>query len=179
MNVDMLLVSGLLALTVVLFASERLRLDVVALLALLTLMLTGILTPVEALAGFSDPIVLIIAGLFIVGAGLFQTGVADALGQRLARFAGAGEARLVSAIMLMAPIALQAAATLQVSPYPMLMIVAIAASTAFATPIASPVNTLVLGPGDYRFSDFVRVGTPLLLLLMLAAILVTPVFFPL
>lgn len=56
--------------------------------------------------------------------------------------------------VLMAPIALQAAAELSVSPYPLLMTVAIAASTAFATPIASPVNTLVLGPGDYRFNDF-------------------------
>jgi di/tricarboxylate transporter len=96
----MLIVFGVLALTIILFASDRLRLDVVALLALLALLLTGILTPAEALAGFSDPIVLIIAGLFIVGAGLFQTGVADALGQQLMRFAGAGEARLIAAIML-------------------------------------------------------------------------------
>lgn len=96
----MLFVFGVLALTVILFASDRLRLDVVALLALLALLLGGILTPAEALAGFSDPIVLIIAGLFIVGAGLFQTGVADALGRQLMRFAGAGEARLIAAIML-------------------------------------------------------------------------------
>lgn len=90
----------MLTLTVILFASDRLRLDMVALLALLALLLSGILTPAEALAGFSDPIVLIIAALFIVGAGLFQTGVADALGQQLMRFAGAGEARLIAAIML-------------------------------------------------------------------------------
>lgn len=96
----MLIVFGVLTLTVILFASDRLRLDVVALLTLLALLLSGILTPAEALAGFSDPIVLIIAALFIVGAGLFQTGVADALGQQLMRFAGAGEARLIAAIML-------------------------------------------------------------------------------
>lgn len=96
----MLIVFGVLALTMILFASDRLRLDVIALLALLALLLTGILTPAEALAGFSDPIVLIIAGLFIVGAGLFQTGVADALGQQLMRFAGAGEARLIASLML-------------------------------------------------------------------------------
>ncbi|WP_288089671.1 hypothetical protein [Roseiflexus sp.] len=53
----MLIVFGVLALTMILFASDRLRLDVVALLALLALLLTGILTPAEALAGFSDPIV--------------------------------------------------------------------------------------------------------------------------
>lgn len=100
MNMDMVIVFAVLTLTVILFASDRLRLDVVALLALLALLLSDVLTPAEALAGFSDPIVLIIAGLFIVGAGLFQTGVADALGQQLARLAGTGEARLIAAIML-------------------------------------------------------------------------------
>ncbi|MGQ9826706.1 MAG: SLC13 family permease [Roseiflexus sp.] len=96
----MIIVFGILMLTVILFAGDRLRLDVVALIAVLLLLLTGILTPAEALAGFSDPIVLIIAGLFIVGAGLFQTGVADALGQQLVRIAGTGETRLIVAIML-------------------------------------------------------------------------------
>jgi hypothetical protein len=87
MNLEMIIVFGILTLTVILFASDRLRLDVVALMVVLLLLLTGILTPAEALAGFSDPIVLIIAGLFIVGAGLFQTGVANALGQQLVRLA--------------------------------------------------------------------------------------------
>jgi di/tricarboxylate transporter len=59
------------------------------------------------------------------------------------------------------------------------MVVALAASTAFATPVASPVNTLVLGPGDYRFTDFVRVGTPLLVVMLIASLLVVPVLFPL
>ena len=81
--------------------------------------------------------------------------------------------------VLMAPIALQAAIESGVSPYPLLMVVALAASTAFATPVASPVNTLVLGPGDYRFTDFVRVGTPLLVVMLIASLLVVPVLFPL
>jgi di/tricarboxylate transporter len=97
---DTWLVFGLLALTIILFLSERLRLDLVAILALLALMLTGLLTPGEALAGFSDPIVLIIAGLFVVGGGLFQTGVANALGNWLARIAGQNEASLIVVIML-------------------------------------------------------------------------------
>jgi len=67
---------------------------------------------------------------------------------------------------------------LGVSPYPMLMIVAIAASTAFATPIASPVNTLVLGPGEYRFSDFFRVGVTMQLLILVLALIVVPLLFP-
>jgi di/tricarboxylate transporter len=58
------------------------------------------------------------------------------------------------------------------------MTVAIAASAAFATPVSSPVNTLVLAPGGYRFSDFVRVGGPLLLAIMALTLLVAPLLLP-
>ena len=66
-----------------------------------------------------------------------------------------------------------------VSPYPILMTVALAASTAFSTPVASPVNTLVLGPGHYRFGDFARVGVPLQVLCLLITLLAVPLVFPL
>ena len=62
--------------------------------------------------------------------------------------------------VLMAPVALAIADDLHASPYPFAMIVALAASTAFMTPISSPVNTLVVGPGNYAFGDFVRIGVP-------------------
>jgi di/tricarboxylate transporter len=75
-NPDTVLVFLILLATIALFISDWLRLDLVALLSLLALTLTGILTPAEAIAGFSDPIVLMIAGLFVVGGGLFRTGVA-------------------------------------------------------------------------------------------------------
>jgi di/tricarboxylate transporter len=81
--------------------------------------------------------------------------------------------------VLVAPIALGSAKMLAVSPYPLLMTVAIAASTAFATPVASPVNTLVLGPGGYRFNDFLKVGLPLIALSLVVTLLVVPVIFPL
>ena len=76
----MLLTFGLLLITIVLFVSDRVRLDVVALAVILVLMLSGLLTPGEALAGFGDPVVLLIAGLFVVGEGLYRTGVAFAVG---------------------------------------------------------------------------------------------------
>lgn len=66
-----------------------------------------------------------------------------------------------------------------VSPYTFLMTVAIAASTAFATPVSSPVNTLVLGPGEYRFNDFVKVGVPLIFLSALVTLFMVPLIFPL
>ncbi|MCW3148529.1 SLC13 family permease [Stutzerimonas stutzeri] len=81
--------------------------------------------------------------------------------------------------VLMAPIALAIAEQLGVSPYPFAMIVALAASAAFMTPVSSPVNTLVLNPGHYRFTDFVRVGVPFTLLVMLVSLLLVPLLFPL
>jgi di/tricarboxylate transporter len=81
--------------------------------------------------------------------------------------------------VLMAPVALAAAAQLHVSPYPFAMIVAVAASAAFMTPVSSPVNTLVLGPGQYRFADFVKIGVPFTLLVMGVAVVLIPLLFPL
>ncbi len=104
MTGSILLVYGILVVTVVLFVSERLRLDVVALMALLALTLTGILTPEEALAGFADPIVIMIAALFVVGDGLFQTGVAASLGKLPAKLAGGSETRLLVVIMVLVAI---------------------------------------------------------------------------
>ncbi|GAB2936892.1 SLC13 family permease [Hafnia psychrotolerans] len=80
--------------------------------------------------------------------------------------------------VLMAPIAIATAQQMGLSPYPFTMIVAIAASAAFMTPVSSPVNTLVMGPGNYRFSDFVRIGVPFTLIVMAVSILLVPVLFP-
>lgn len=81
--------------------------------------------------------------------------------------------------VLMAPIAIASAQAMQASPAPFAMIVALAASAAFMTPISSPVNTLVLGPGQYRFGDFVRIGVPFTIIVMLTSVILVPVLFPL
>ncbi len=80
--------------------------------------------------------------------------------------------------VLMAPIALAAAKSMGVSPYPFAMVVAMAASAAFMTPVSSPVNTLVLGPGKYSFSDFVKIVVPFTILVMVVCVLLIPVLFP-
>lgn len=80
--------------------------------------------------------------------------------------------------VLMAPIALAAAKSMGVSPYPFAMVVAMAASAAFMTPVSSPVNTLVLGPGKYSFSDFVKIGVPFTVLVMVVCVMLIPVLFP-
>lgn len=81
--------------------------------------------------------------------------------------------------VLVTPIAIGAAEGMEVSPYTFLMTVVIAASTAFSTPVASPVDTLVLGPGRYRFNDFVKMGLPLQILVMVVTLFAIPMVFPL
>lgn len=81
--------------------------------------------------------------------------------------------------VLMAPVAISLAAALNASPYPFAMMVALAASAAFMTPVSSPVNTLVLGPGQYKFSDFLKIGTPFTFLVLLIGVILVPILFPL
>jgi len=81
--------------------------------------------------------------------------------------------------VLMAPIAVSVAERMGASPLPFAITVALAASTAFITPVSSPVNLLVLGPGQYRFGDFVRVGLPFAIVVLAVCVLLVPVLFPL
>lgn len=111
------------------------------------------------LAGAAGPHA-VLAGLFATTAllGLFISNTATAV--------------------LMAPVALAVAGALGASPYPFAMTVALAASTAFMTPVSSPVNTLVVGPGGYRFLDFVRIGAPFSLAVMAFCVVAVPLVFP-
>lgn len=104
MDVQAIIVLVVLAVTIGLFVSDRLPLDLVALMALCTLLVTGVLSPSEALAGFANPIVPMIAGLFVVGAGLQVTGVTGWLGRQLARVATGGETRLILVLMVTAAV---------------------------------------------------------------------------
>src|ERR1700759_76368 len=97
-----LTVFGILGGAVALFAWGRPRSDVVAILVVLALNLTGVLTIQEALAGFGQPVVILIAAVSIVGEGLIATGVAYRLGEAVVRAGGNGEARLVALVMLLA-----------------------------------------------------------------------------
>jgi di/tricarboxylate transporter len=80
--------------------------------------------------------------------------------------------------VLMYPLALAVACQMGLDPRPFVMAVVFAASASFATPIAYQTNMLVFGPGGYRFTDFVRVGLPLNLLLWVLAVLGIPLFWP-
>jgi di/tricarboxylate transporter len=103
MNLDLALVLLMLAAAVAMFVVNRPRIDAVALLVLVAMPLTGIITMNEALAGFSDSSIILIAALFVIGEGLVRTGVARRLGDWLDAQAGTSENRLL--ILLMAAVA--------------------------------------------------------------------------
>jgi solute carrier family 13 (sodium-dependent dicarboxylate transporter), member 2/3/5 len=161
------------------------------------LVLGRCVTMEEAYRSINWESVVLIAAIIPMGSALANTGgltlAADAV---LALTEGAGPLALMAVLfvftsvlsqlisntattVLLAPIAIQAALTLGLNPHAVLLTVAVAASTAFATPVASPVNTLVLGPGGYRFGDYARAGIPLQLLLLGATLVVVPLLFPL
>ncbi|MHC8517492.1 SLC13 family permease [Sporosarcina sp. ITBMC105] len=141
--------------------TNKLRADLVAMLALLTFVITGILTPVEALSGFSNSVVIMIAGLFIIGAGIYRTGLAQMAGTLLLRYSGESESRLfvlllvivasVGAFMsktgtvaLMLPIVISIAMSIKSSPSKYLIPLSYMASfSGLLTLIASPPNLIV------------------------------------
>lgn len=81
-------------------------------------------------------------------------------------------------VVVLAPIALTAAARLNVSPQAFMMGIAVAGSMAFASPVASPVNTLILGPGGYQFRDYLKAGVPLIIMALFVSLLLLPLLFP-
>ena len=78
----------------------------------------------------------------------------------------------------MSPIVLGTAESLAISPYPLMMATAMAASASFASPVSHPVNVLIMGPGGYRFTDYMRLGFPLTAVVFLVVMLVTPLAWP-
>lgn len=100
MTTDIALVLTILGLSVVLFASEKVRVDLVSMMVLLALLLTGLLTTEEAFSGFSNPAVITVWAIYIVSASLTHTGIADVIGRHIGRLAGTGEARLIFVVMV-------------------------------------------------------------------------------
>ena len=80
--------------------------------------------------------------------------------------------------LILIPIALSISTELGVSPLPMLMCVNVAAAAALLTPVATPANMMVLGPGGYRFGDYAKLGLPLMLFYLVVAVFLVPVFWP-
>jgi di/tricarboxylate transporter len=189
----LLILAGMLALMV----TNAVPLATASMLAALATVLTGCLSMDEAYEAIDWKSVVLIAGMLPMSLALEKVdlvqvvaqGLTDSLGDLGPRFVIAGLFLLTSAFtqvlsntattVLIAPVALAAANGLGVRPFSFLMTVAIAASMAFASPVASPVNTLVMGAGNYRFGDYIKVGAPLILIMLLVVVAVLPVLWPL
>lgn len=138
----------------------------------------------------------LIVGMMPFSLALQRTGGVDMAADALLALIGDGSPRLALAAIfvvtaglglfisntatavLMAPVAFAIAADLGASPYPFAMTVMLGASTAFMTPVSSPVNTLVVSPGNYQFSDFLKVGVPFAIVVMIVTVLLVPIILP-
>lgn len=176
MQVSMVITVTILALASALFISGKIRSDLVAVSALIILMLCGILTPDEALSGFSSSIVIMMIGLFVVGGGIFQTGLAKLVSGRLLKLAGTNETALLLTVMVvtaafgtmvsntgtvavMMPIVVSLAMSAQINPGRLLMPLAFASSfggvmTLIGTPPNLVIQETLISAGYEKLSFF-------------------------
>lgn len=168
----------------------------VTLTAALAMILVGCLTMDDAYRSINWPSIVLIAGMIPMSTALEKVGLVDVAANTLVNVLGAiGPVAVMAGLFLLtslftqvisntattviiAPIALAAAQSLGVNPQAFVMSVAIAASMAFATPVASPTNTLVMSAGSYRFGDFAKTGVPLILLTLVGSLLLLPLLWP-
>ena len=161
------------------------------------LVLLGVLTPGEARNAVDLDVIILIAASFGIGAAIESSGLAAVLASGLVDLgSGFGPVALLlgvvlatlaltelitnnAAAVLIFPIALATAAGAGLDPRPFAIAIAIAASASFMTPIGYQTNTMVYGPGGYRFGDYLRLGAPLTLLVIVATILIVPIVWPL
>lgn len=168
---------------------------IATLLAAGAMVLAGCLSMSQAYRAISWHSVILIAAMIPMSIALEVTGGAEFLASALVNSVGAvGPLALMAAVfiltagfsqvinntataVLVAPIVLRAATDLGLSPYPFLMTVAVSASTAFLTPIGTTTNLMVMTPGDYRFTDYVRVGLPLMAIFLVLCLLLIPMIW--
>lgn len=187
---------GIMALALI-AAAFNVPLALAVLLGALGMVLTGCLTMDEAYRGVEWRVVFLLAGMLPAGIALTRSGAAVWIGQLLvAALAGRGPLALAGGMLLLAtllaqvmsgqvtavvlaPIAIAAAERVGADPRAIAMAAALGCSMSFLTPTGHPVNVFVMGPGGYRFRDFLRVGLPLTLLLFATVLAVLPLFWPL
>jgi di/tricarboxylate transporter len=188
---------AILAAMVLLLATAAVPPAVAGLLAAGAVIVTRVLTVDAAYRSVSWTTVVLVAGMIPLSTAMTDTGAAERLAHALVRIVGGSGpyalllglfaltavlGQLISNMataLIVFPVALSAAADLHVSARPALMCVTVSAAAALLTPVATPANLMVMEPAGYRFTDYWRLGLPLLVLYGVVAVLVVPVFWPL
>ena len=192
-------ISGLIMIGVVICMAldlKTLPLQTAAVTGAILCVITGCLKEKEAYAGIDWVTIFLFAGMLSVATAMEKTGagklIADAVVGSMGEHPNAvvlcAVLYLISNVLtqfmsntaaaaLLAPIGISIAQSIGADPKPVLMAIGIAASMAFATPMATPPNTLVLGPGGFTFNDYVKVGLPLCIVTFIASVIIIPIFW--
>ena len=168
-----------------------------AIIGALACVLTGCLSEKQAYAGIDWTTIFLFAGMLPLASAMDKSGAGKLIAEFVVGLMGASPSPIViviamfilscgltqfmsntAAAALLAPIGISIAQSIGASPYPVIMAIGIAASCAFTTPVATPPNTLVLGPGQFRFMDYVKVGPPLVIISLGVCAIVIPLVWP-
>lgn len=170
--------------------------SIAALISAGIVLLTGCVPISKAYKGISWTSVVMIAAMIPMGTALQKTGTAQVIANGLVEYLGSIHPLLLlggvflltttfsqvinnsATAVLMAPIAILSASSLNLSPEPFMIVVAISASTAFLTPIGTTTNAMVMTAGGYKFMDYMKVGAPLLLMLFIVTLILVPIIWP-
>ena len=193
-------ISGLILLGVVAAMALNLKtvpLQTAAVTGAILCVITGCLKEKEAYAGIDWVTIFLFAGMLSVATAMDKTGAGKLIADTVVGMMGehpnpiilCAVLYLISNVLtqfmsntasaaLLAPIGISIAQSIGADPKPVLMSIGIAASMAFATPMATPPNTLVLGPGGFSFNDYVKVGVPLCVITFIASVIIIPIFWP-
>ena len=195
-----MIISGLILLVVVFVMALGIKgvtLEMAAITGALVCVLTGCLTEKQAYASIDWVTIFLFAGMMPVSKAMDKTGAGKVIADWAVGLMGGSPSPMVVTIVLfilscgltqfmsntassalLAPIGIAIAKQLGASPHAVLMAIAVAASCAFATPVGTPPNTLVLGPGGYKFMDYVKAGTGLVIVSFVISIVLIPMFWP-
>ena len=199
-NKTKMIISGLIMVGVVAAMALNLKtvpLHTAAVTGAILCVITGCLKEKEAYAGIDWVTIFLFAGMLSVATAMDKTGAGKLIADTVVNMMGDHPNPLVlcavlylisniltqfmsntAAAALLAPIGISIAQSIGADPKPVLMALGIAASMAYATPMATPPNTLVLGPGGFSFNDYVKVGLPLCIITFIASVLIIPIFWP-
>ena len=192
-------VSGIILAAVVLtmaIAPKGVTLEMAAITGALICVLTGCLTEKQAYASIDWVTIFLFAGMMPVSSAMNKTGAGKLIAETVVSAMGTPSPMVLTAGLfilscvltqfmsntasaaLLCPIGIAIAQKLGADPKAVLMAIAVAASCAFATPVGTPPNTLVLGPGNYKFMDYVKAGTGLVVVCFVVSLVVIPIVWP-